>query len=99
MDFIKTLAIESVGPDGQNGPFSRLNDPGSRSTPHFVDFRVWSQLSLMVKTVHFHSQTIPGVGKPPILPIFLFYRSPSLLVIRNSKVILAKNFHECPIRP
>ncbi|KAG5582345.1 hypothetical protein H5410_052972 [Solanum commersonii] len=71
--------MEPIVPDGQNGSFSRSNDPRSRP-------KLWSQLSLMTKTshlqgqtnleaaltaktTHFHVQTTPGAGKPLILPI------------------------------
>ncbi|KAG5582387.1 hypothetical protein H5410_053014 [Solanum commersonii] len=52
--------MQPVGPDSQNDPFSRSNNPGA--------------------------------GKPPILPIFVCYNSPSFLVIWNSDVILVENF-------
>jgi len=42
---------------------------------------LWSQLALMAKTTHFQGQTISRAGKPPILPIFMCYSSPSFLVI------------------
>jgi len=32
-----------------------------------------SQLALTAKTAPFQGQTIPGAGKPPILPIFVCY--------------------------
>jgi len=34
---------------------------------------LWSQLAVTAKTDHFQGQTIPGAGKPPILPIFVCY--------------------------
>ncbi|KAG5582343.1 hypothetical protein H5410_052970 [Solanum commersonii] len=34
---------------------------------------------------HFQGQMIPGVGKPPILPIFVC-NTPSFLMIRNSNL-------------
>ncbi|KAG5578677.1 hypothetical protein H5410_049304 [Solanum commersonii] len=37
---VKTLAMELVDPHDQKVPFSRLNEPQSRLTPHFADFRV-----------------------------------------------------------
>ncbi|KAG5593554.1 hypothetical protein H5410_044068 [Solanum commersonii] len=37
---VKTLSIELVGPYGQNGLFSRSNEPQSRKTPYFTDFHV-----------------------------------------------------------
>ncbi|KAG5607806.1 hypothetical protein H5410_029298 [Solanum commersonii] len=38
--FIKTLIMEPVNQHGQNGPFTRCNEPRSRLTPHFADFQV-----------------------------------------------------------
>ncbi|KAG5574357.1 hypothetical protein H5410_054491 [Solanum commersonii] len=37
--FVKTLPMEPVGPHSQNGPFSWSNDPRSRQTLYFADFR------------------------------------------------------------
>ncbi|KAG5582378.1 hypothetical protein H5410_053005 [Solanum commersonii] len=83
--YVKTLAIDSVGPDGPNDPFSRSNDPQS------------SQLSLTSKTAYFQGQTNPEVGKHSILVIFICY---SLLIIGdpNFDVILAEIFHGHPLR-
>ncbi|KAG5576472.1 hypothetical protein H5410_056606 [Solanum commersonii] len=38
--FVKTLAMELVGPDGQTVLFLWSNDPQSWYTPWFADFRV-----------------------------------------------------------
>jgi len=60
---------------------------------------LWSQLALTAKTSHFQGQTIPRVGKPPLLLIFICYSSPSFLVIRNSDLIFAKILPGRPFRP
>jgi len=49
-----------------------------------------SQLALTANTIHFQCQTSPRAGKPPILPIFVCYRSTSFLVIKNSDLIFVK---------
>ncbi|KAG5568920.1 hypothetical protein H5410_064083 [Solanum commersonii] len=46
------------------------NFPGLLLIPY-----LWSQLALMAKMTNFQGQTIPGVGKPPILLIFIYYSS------------------------
>jgi len=60
---------------------------------------LWSQLALTTKTSNFQGQTSPGAGKPPILPIFMSYSSPYILVIWNSDLIFAKILHGRPLRP
>ena len=60
---------------------------------------LWSQLALTAKTSHFQGQTIPRVGKPPLLLIFICYSSPSFLVIRNSDLIFAKILPGLLFRP
>ncbi|KAG5570387.1 hypothetical protein H5410_060153 [Solanum commersonii] len=75
-----TLAMELFGPDSQNGLFSMSKALKACKPPYFTDFH----LALTVKMVHFQSQTIPEADKPLILPIFVCYNLLSFLVIRNS---------------
>ncbi|KAG5628344.1 hypothetical protein H5410_000061 [Solanum commersonii] len=84
-----TLPMEPVGPHGQNGPFSRSNKPQS------------SLLALTAKTVHFQGQTSPRAGKPPLLPIFICYSSPSFVVIQNFNLIFVRisHGHPLPVEP
>ncbi|KAG5582349.1 hypothetical protein H5410_052976 [Solanum commersonii] len=82
--------MEPIGPNGQN---DHLLFWSSRIVMSFLPnilMNLWSKLTLTDKMAHFHGQTIPDVGKPPILPIYLCYSSISLLVIQNFDVILAK---------
>ncbi|KAG5582369.1 hypothetical protein H5410_052996 [Solanum commersonii] len=95
MTSVKTLEMEPVGPDGQNDPFSRSNKSRSLKAPHFAHFH----LALTAKTSHFKDQTNPEEGKPTILPIFLRYSSPYILVIQNFDVIFAEIFNGRPLRP
>ncbi|KAG5593545.1 hypothetical protein H5410_044059 [Solanum commersonii] len=64
--FVKTLAMEFVGPDGQNGPFLRSNDPQSRNSNVIFakKFTCTSVKTLTMepasaKTAHSEDQTIP----------------------------------------
>ncbi|KAG5613684.1 hypothetical protein H5410_013508, partial [Solanum commersonii] len=52
---VKTLAIDPVGPHGQNVPFSRSNAPQIR--PYLL-----IQLGVTAKTSHFQGQMNPGAG-------------------------------------
>jgi len=60
---------------------------------------LWGLFALTAKTAHFKGQTIPRDGKPPLLPIFICYSSPSFLVIWNSDFIFAKILPGRPLRP
>ena len=68
--------------------------PGRHLRPYIL-----SQLALTAKTTHFQGQTIPRAGKPPLLPIFMCYCSPSFLVIRNYDLTFAKILPGRPLRP
>ncbi|KAG5582367.1 hypothetical protein H5410_052994 [Solanum commersonii] len=72
--FLKTLVMEPIGLDGQNVPFSRLNDPRSSSPSLFV---IWISMS-----------NDPGVGKPLILLIFVCYSSPSFMTLAIEQLSL-----------
>ncbi|KAG5582365.1 hypothetical protein H5410_052992 [Solanum commersonii] len=74
---LNTLAMELVGLDGQNIPFSRSNDPWS-SLPSFLVIRN-SDFPLTTKRAYFQGQTSLGVGEPPILSIFVCNSSQSFL--------------------
>ncbi|KAG5588869.1 hypothetical protein H5410_039383 [Solanum commersonii] len=60
-----TLPMESVGPHGQNDPFSRSNEPRAEIT-------YGASWSSRPKWPILKGQTDPRAGKPPILPIFNF---------------------------
>ncbi|KAG5608029.1 hypothetical protein H5410_019310 [Solanum commersonii] len=66
MDVCKTLTMETVGPHGQNIPFSRSNMPrisyGASwpSRPKHPIFKLRSRLALTAKRFHFHGETSPG---------------------------------------
>ncbi|KAG5576397.1 hypothetical protein H5410_056531 [Solanum commersonii] len=62
---VKTIVMVTVGFDEKTGLMSRSNEPQSGETPHFADFCVTG------KPTHFQGLTSPGVGKPPVLPIFI----------------------------
>jgi len=67
--------------------------PGRSLRPY-----LWSPFALMARMAHFQGQTSPRGGKPSILTIFVCYRSPSLLVIKNSDLTFAKNLPGRPLR-
>ncbi|KAG5576412.1 hypothetical protein H5410_056546 [Solanum commersonii] len=56
-----TLPLEPIGSDRSTSPFSMSNDCRS------------SRLVPTGKLAPFQGQTIPEMGKPPVLPIFLCY--------------------------
>ncbi|KAG5578869.1 hypothetical protein H5410_049496 [Solanum commersonii] len=129
--FVKTLVMESISPKGKMGPFSSSNEPRAGQPP-FCQFscdtfhgflypwifgdpeflRVfgrcfsWTSVkTLLIESVGPKGQTglfsgsnDPRASKPP------FYRFScaiihEFLVIRDSGVFLAKNFHGLPLKP
>ena len=52
----------------------------------------------MVKMSHFQDQTSPRAGKPLVLSIFMCCSPQSFLVIRNFKIIFAKNLRKRSFR-
>ncbi|KAG5607818.1 hypothetical protein H5410_029310 [Solanum commersonii] len=78
---VKTLAMKPVGHHGKNGPFTRPNEPGAGKPPPpilpiFVCYSPRDfMLVTMAKTAHLQGQTCPEAGKPPILSIFVSYKS------------------------
>ncbi|KAG5576339.1 hypothetical protein H5410_056473 [Solanum commersonii] len=57
----------------ENRPIYKSNEPRSGKTPYFADYHVLYRLVQPGKPNNIHSQMISGVGKPPVLPIFVCY--------------------------
>ncbi|KAG5604946.1 hypothetical protein H5410_026438 [Solanum commersonii] len=79
------LPIFPVGPDDQTVPFSRSNEPRSRHTPHFVDFRVIYRLALRAKPAHFQGAISPEKAYPSFCQ-FVCAIVHKFLVIQNFDV-------------
>ena len=75
--------------------------------PHFCKNFTWTSAKTLPmgpvcpygENDSFWVKTTPGAGKPPILPFFMCYSSPSFLVIWNSDFIFAKILPGRPLRP
>ncbi|KAG5576332.1 hypothetical protein H5410_056466 [Solanum commersonii] len=72
-------SFEPVGSDGQNDLFSRSNEPRAINLPLYQFLCAISIKTLAMELVgldrqmaHCQGQIIPGVGKSPILPIYVY---------------------------
>ncbi|KAG5576291.1 hypothetical protein H5410_056425 [Solanum commersonii] len=97
---VKTLSIKSVGPDWQTNPFSRLNEPRSWITSHFVDFHV-NQPIVKVKgsPKSFLPKCLMDVCQDLSNGVIRNQWSMDLLVIQIFDVIFAEIFHGRSSRP
>ncbi|KAG5578702.1 hypothetical protein H5410_049329 [Solanum commersonii] len=105
-NFIKTLAMESVGHHGQNGPFIRSNElrssygaswPQRQKRPNYKVKRYSEQTSvktLAMEPVGHHGHNSPFTRTND----FVRYSPGDLLETQNSDVIFAKNLHGPLIR-
>ncbi|KAG5613700.1 hypothetical protein H5410_013524 [Solanum commersonii] len=98
-----TLLMEPVDYYGQNGPFSRSNDPENRNydliLPNFTSASVktlpMEQLNLTAKMAHFQGQTIPDES----FPMEKLALRPKRPIFKNFNLIFTKILLRRPLRP